>query len=149
MPLSYVTEYLLSYFDQSGNAHIFQNSQRVAIAGLIPNGRSENNVSVPLGKHSIIVYRVDIDPAVVPLALNMTFLVNGNPIYDNVLGSPVILNPIDCFAWIKAGNPGRLTIVNNAFLAQNFEAVIWYLTILNETDYDLVLNVLKRISSVK
>ena len=147
MPLSHITEYLLAHLDESGHARIFQSSQRIALAALAAGARQDISVSVPPNKHSIIVYRATLDIGIVPGVMNMTFVINGNPIYDDVIGLPVTLWPIDLFALILAGSPGKITLVNNDAIAHNFECVLSYLTILNVTDFNVIMKLLGQLSA--
>ena len=152
MPLSYVVEYLLSYFSQTDRVVTYQNSQRINYAGAtalpaaVPQPVSVmTDIRTPPNRYAIIIYRVQFSNLIVPNVIQATLLVRGNPIYDDLLGPAQINNPLDCFALVREGLPGQLTLVNNSLLAQNFEAVVSYLTIISAEDFKTALEALQKL----
>ncbi len=150
MPLSPVVEYLLSYFSQTGDQNYASpSSLRINVValpplGLAPANRSENPIVVPSPKYGFLVYRLIFNPNIVPGALSMTFTIQGNNLYNDVLDASVLSQPFDCFALVS--QPGdKITIVNNVGVAQNFEATLHYLTIQNKQDWQVILQALREL----
>ncbi len=141
MSLPYVVEYLLSYLDSLDRSYTVQNSTRIDVT-LIPGEVNSQELAVRSGKHAYILYQIQWSPDIVPDALHMNLAVQGNQLYNDVIGDSLLSEPYGCFAVIPYHTPAQLVITNQSLVNQRFEVVLHYITVPSEGDFTKILQVL-------
>lgn len=143
MPLPFTVEYLLSRLNPYGKPYVQQGSQVFNNAGIAPAAVVNNQYALGANRYALIAYKLTFSNAIVPAALSMSFTISGVQIYNDVLRASILRDPLDMFAVLQSQDV-NLAITNVSALAQNFEATLHFLTVLNKDDWAAVQNALRR-----
>ena len=138
-------EYLLSCMDEQGIPIVYQTAQRIGLSMIVPGATIETLIRVNDLSRAYIVYNVAIDNGLTHNVMALNFSMRGNELYNDMVGNTVISNGIACFNVIDRSNPARFTVSNTSVIFQDFEAVVSYLKIQNDKDFDTVMEQLRNI----
>lgn len=145
MSLPVWVEFLLTVRRPGGGSLVHQGASQIVLK-LVPPGLELTYSTFPLGSDFCdLVYRLQIDPTVVPGAFYSWGAYHGSRISGGIVTADLIGSPLDSFVFISHSEPAQAYLRNQSRLAQNWSASTFYLAIANEDDFLLVQSSLSEI----
>ena len=95
-----------------------------------------------------IVYRSQIDPAVVPSVFFAWGQYYGNRVMEGRMTSYFTANQLDSFVFITQNEPAWILIRNLSPVNQYYSGVVFFITIASEEDYISILDALEKNGSL-
>jgi hypothetical protein len=140
MPLSYLVERILALRNTSNVPLAYmrmnQTIQALAASQRLPHVGTRANED----NYANIIYRMKFGNAMVPSNITANIKCGGNEYFNGLVTAGIIAQELDFLIVAKRPDKLDVDVVNNVPLAQYYELNVYYLAILSEDDYKIIMD---------